>query len=84
MGASASSFNKTVEDLERNDPDLPELDLAKTELGDAKIRRISEALRSNKSVDMSSPSIHARDLSTNSTSPLAFLSSPSALCSAST
>lgn len=48
MGQQTSALHKTLVDLERNDPDLVDLDLSNFDLDVARARRLAEGLRNNK------------------------------------
>jgi hypothetical protein len=50
MGQNSSALHKTINDLEKNHPDLVELNLAQFSLGDLKLRRLAESLHRNKDV----------------------------------
>lgn len=59
MGATFSSFDKTVADLEDNQPHLNKLDYSNTSLGDKKLKTLSEAIHINKYCLLPSTFLHA-------------------------
>ena len=48
MGQQLSAFQKTLGELERNDPDLTALDLTRFALTDRNVRSLCDSMRNNK------------------------------------
>ena len=50
MGQNTSAFLKTLHDLQKNDPSKSDVNFSDFPLGETKIQKLCEALRSNKYV----------------------------------
>jgi hypothetical protein len=50
MGNSPARLSLAISKIEANNPDIEELNLEKQDIGDKKIRMLSEAVRKNKYV----------------------------------